>query len=93
MSNMTKAPTPARVSALHKIDTAANLNRQPTARAHVLVTWRRPRTLGVIVRCFACDRLHQHSVALDDAAPVLRASRCGLATYLLDVDDALAVTA
>jgi hypothetical protein len=93
MSNMTKAPTPARVSALHKIDTAANLTRQPTARAHVVVTWRRARTVGVVVRCFACGRLHQHSVALDVAEPVLRASRCGLTAYLLDVGEALGVSA
>jgi hypothetical protein len=96
MSINKKPAAPARVTGLHKIDAAAKqprFARQPTAHAHVLVTWRRPRTVGIVVRCFACGRLHLHAAALGTAEPVLRASRCGLAAYLLDVDAALSVTA
>jgi hypothetical protein len=81
------------VTGLHKIDAAKrNPARQPTTRADVLVAWRRLQTIGVVVLCSACGRQHGHSIALG-AGPVIRASRCGLATYRIDASDALAVTA
>jgi hypothetical protein len=96
MSNDKKPATRARVTGLHKINAAAkqlNLDRQLTGAAAILVTWRRPTTIGVVVRCCACGRLHQHTVALDATEPVMRASRCGLVTYQLPLDDVLGVSA
>jgi hypothetical protein len=83
------------MTGLHKIAAAkqSNLTHQPSARADVQVTWRRLRTVGIVVSCGACGRLHQHSVALDATEPVTRASRCRLVTYQLHLDDALRVLA
>ncbi|MGY1733911.1 hypothetical protein ACI798_20570 [Geodermatophilus sp. SYSU D01045] len=93
-----EGPAPApRVTGPSEVDAAPKqhkLDDHRSASAAVLVSWRRPASLGVVVRCVAgCGQLHQHVIPLDSAEPVVRESRCRRGPYRLALADVLAVTA
>ncbi len=93
-----EGPAPApRVAGPSETDAAAKQHKlvdHRSASAAVLVSWRRPASFSVVVRCVAgCGQLHQHVIPLDADEPVVRESRCRRGAYLVPVLDILAVPA